>query len=41
LSNPEVRWDFADVASGVTGGPFDDSNHRSQFTFGVDVVVNF
>jgi hypothetical protein len=38
---PEIRYDFADVASGVSGGPFDDSTDDDQFTFGIDFIVTF
>lgn len=41
MIRPEVRWDFADVQSGVSGGPFDDGHHTRQLTFGIDFILNF
>lgn len=38
---PETRWDLSDVTAGAAGGPFDDSNHRDQFTLGIDFILTF
>ncbi len=41
MIRPETRWDLSNVSAGAAGGPFDDSNHRDQFTFGIDFILTF
>jgi len=37
----EMRWDCADPLISAPGGPFDDSNHNYQRTFGISAVISF
>jgi Putative beta-barrel porin-2, OmpL-like. bbp2 len=38
---PELRWDWSDVSTPVSGGVYDDFNSKNQFTAAVDVIYTF